>query len=293
MNYLVQVQRGIDFIEDHLEEDIDVKEVTQIAGVSHWHFQRMFKALTKETLKGYIRSRRLANSRLALLSSDNSILELALRAGFSSQASYTRAFQKAFAMAPGQYRDLGNSHLLLAKVKIDQEYLLHLGNNVSLTPSIVSEGVRHMVGVRTTCFGIDSERNNIGETLPSLWQDFLPRLAEIPESVPGTCYGVVRPAEKDGELLEYSAVMEVASEPERAALPENMVYVAIPAARYAVFTHKGNPVNIDHTVNYIYSSWFGQTQEKHSYRADIEIYGPDYLADSEDSVMRYAVPLVL
>ena len=73
MHYLKQVQRGIDFIEEHLDFDIQSAEVARRAGISHWYFQRIFKALTNETLKTYIRSRRMANALNKLSGSDQRI----------------------------------------------------------------------------------------------------------------------------------------------------------------------------------------------------------------------------
>ncbi|HHH10586.1 MAG TPA: AraC family transcriptional regulator, partial [Sorangium sp.] len=189
MNYLRQVQRGIDFIEQHLDEDITLAEVSRTAGVSHWHFQRMFKALTNETLKSYIRSRRLANARVKLLKTNAHVLDVALGSGFESQASFTRAFKKAFGMPPARYRALGGEHLLLQKVRIDEDYLRHINKNITLTPTIHHYDVRHLVGLSTRFFGVDSERNNIGQKLPPLWAAFLPRLGEVQGRVSTTCYG--------------------------------------------------------------------------------------------------------
>ena len=62
MDYLTRLQHGIDYIEQHLDEDIALAEVARVAAISQWHFQRIFKALTKETLKTYIRSRRMSNT---------------------------------------------------------------------------------------------------------------------------------------------------------------------------------------------------------------------------------------
>jgi AraC-like DNA-binding protein len=95
MKYLEQIQRGIDFIETHLAFDLDTAEVARHAGISHWHFQRIFKALTHETLKTYIRSRRLAVALEALLVTEQRIIEVAVAAGFQSQESFTRASSRS------------------------------------------------------------------------------------------------------------------------------------------------------------------------------------------------------
>src|SRR5690606_15979059 len=189
-NYLRQIQKGIDYIEEHLEQELELTEVSRAAGVSHWHFQRIFKALTNETLKTYVRSRRLANARIRLLPSKASILEIALRSGFESQASFTRAFRDAFGMPPARYRSLGGSGLFLEKVRFDEEYLRCINQNLSLTPTIERTPRRHMVGLVTHFYSVDSERNNISEQLPPLWAAFVPRLQEIEDRSPGTCYGI-------------------------------------------------------------------------------------------------------
>ena len=89
LNYLEKVQAGVDYIEVHLDHAFTLADVAEAACMSQWHFQRVFKALTNETLKAYIRSRRIANSMDALLRSEQTILDIALAAGFESHESYT------------------------------------------------------------------------------------------------------------------------------------------------------------------------------------------------------------
>jgi AraC family transcriptional regulator len=251
----------------------------------------MFKALTNETLKTYIRSRRLASARIELVTTQANVLEIALRAGFESQASFTRAFTRVFGVSPARYRSLGDEHLFLEKVRIDEEYLRHIHRNVSLIPELVERPRRHMVGLATRFYSVDSERNNIGENLPPLWAAFIPRLREIPGAVPGVCYGIVCQAEPDSELLDYTAAMEVNGAPDETSLPPGTVHVEVPPATYARFTHRGEAKLIDQTVNYIYSTWLGQSGKRHTYGPDLEIYDSRYDATSPDSVMFYAIPV--
>ncbi len=288
MGYLEQVQKGIDYIEDHLDDAFELPVVTRAAGVSHWHFQRMFKALTNETLKTYVRSRRLARARAKLMTTEESILDIAMAAGFDSQASFTRAFTKAFGVPPARYRSQGDQHLLLEKVRIDTDYLRHLTQGVSLTPTIERMPARLVVGLRTCFFSVDSDRNNIGEKVPPLWARFLPRLNEIKDIIPGVCYGIIRQTEPDSDLLEYIAAVQV----ERATqIPKDMTCYEIPEATYATFAHRGEVRNLDHTVNYVYSTWLAQSGRRHSYGADLEIYGGEYDAVSATSVIYYGIPL--
>src|SRR5262249_2902163 len=152
-----------DYIETRLDEDIALSDVARVAGVSQWHFQRIFKALTGETLKAYIRARRLAGSLDRLLKTDLRILDIAMFAGFESQEAFARAFKKAFGLTPQEYRAIGSKSLFLKKVQIDSDYLRHINQNVSTEPEVAERPEMTLVGVRTVFFGVDSEKNNVGE----------------------------------------------------------------------------------------------------------------------------------
>ncbi len=289
MNYLQQVQRGVDYIELHLEEEITLDAVARAAGISQWHFQRIFKALTAETLKSYIRSRRLGRAVERLRSTDQRIIEIAMAAGFESQESFTRAFDKAFGVTPQRYRKFRSKQIVPRKAPIDAEHLQHLHQSLSLIPEIATRPAMHVVGLSTCFYSVDSDKNNIGQRLPAVWEAFLARLNEVSRAVQGCCYGVVQPTSDRDDLLDYVAAIEVEALIER---PEHMVERVVPAATYAIFSHRGYPQEIDRTVDYIYSTWLLQSGRRHSGGPDLEIYGEGYQADSAASEFYYAIPIV-
>lgn len=288
MKTLDRVQRGIDFIEDHLAVDLETADVAREAGISHWHFQRVFKALTNETLKTYIRSRRLAVALEMLLSTERRIIEIALEAGFQSQESFTRVFKLAFGITPAAYRKRGTSHQFVRKPSFDGEYLRHLRADVSLEPELYEQPELLLVGLQTHCFGIESHKNNIARKLPPLWAAFLARLDEVPERVGGQCYGIVCPRHEGADELAYLAAIEVRRE---VVAPPGMVFRRLPGGRYARFTHRGRVERVDQTVNYVYGNWLARSGLRHGDAADIEFYGPDYHPTAESSVIRYAIPV--
>lgn len=289
MNYLEQVQQGIDYIESSLDDELSLQKVSTHAGLSQWHFQRIFKALTNETLKTYIRSRRLANALDKLTDTEERIIDIALLAGFESQESFSRAFKKAYAMTPKQARDRDGRNFLYRKVEFNQDYLRHINQNLSLTPEIFTQSAQIFIGLKTTFYSVDSEKNNIADKLPALWDEFLPRMGEIEGAFENLAYGIVRQTEDKTDLLEYYAVCEVT---ELISVPEGMVVVEIPATRYAKFTHQGDVKLLNNTVNYIYSSWLLQSNRQHTLAADIEAYAEDYVPDSDDSIIHYSIPIV-
>ena len=288
MNYQEQIQRAIDFIEAHLHEALTTAQVARAAAISQWHFQRIFKALTKETVKTYIRCRRMSHTLDRLLCSDARIIDIAMDAGYESQESFTRAFKQMFGMTPNRYRNLGANAPFLKKLKLDSEYLAHINQNLTLEPEIIRVGAKSFLGMKTCYYGPESEKNNLGNKLQVLWQKTLARKDEIGNMIPGTGYGIVRQTKERTDLLEYFAAFEVTGYGEPTGGFER---IQLPPAIYAVFTHRGYPQALDHTVNYIYSNWLLHSGRQHSYASDVEIYGPEYRPDSDQSVIHYAIPL--
>lgn len=285
MNYLAQVQRGIDYVETHLEDDLRTKDVARHAGISHWHFQRLFRALTSETLKGYIRGRRFARALEKLSGTNERVLDIALGAGFETQESFTRAFKDAFGVPPAQYRKSPHLVPIVPKVRIDRDYLLHVHRDIAREPVIVNQKALTCLGMRTQFFGPESEKNNMAAKLPVLWDAFLPRMIEVP-MVGNTAYGIVEQTRSDE--LNYWAAVPIQGARTAA---RGFSRVDVPKARYAQFTHRGSVDTLDRTVSYIYSAWLIQSGFRHTYGPDLEMYGPEYVPNSPESVMHYAIPV--
>ncbi|GLR72115.1 AraC family transcriptional regulator [Agaribacter marinus] len=292
MKHLKSVQMGIDYIEANLDKHISLTDVSSHAKMSHWHFQRIFKALTNETLKSYVRARRITNSLDRVLKSEGSILDIALDAGFQSHEAYTKAFQRLYGCTPIQYRQKFGQPSIFKKPKIDDRYLTDLHQHVSLEPRIYVSEEKHLVGMKEEVIGIESEHTNIAEKLPKLWQDFVACMREVPNRVDEKGYGVISVENTCGteQRLFYTACVEVSSLND---IPSNMVSVTIPRQRYAEFRHKGrvDVESFNTTISYIYSSWLLQSNVSHTYGYDIETYGDEFHPDSDDSVVYYAIPI--
>lgn len=100
----VRLNRVIDFIEANLGEKVSIQQLAAIAGLSMFHFCRMFKAATRQTPHQFLHARRLNLALMLIESGHHSIAEIALRCGFTNQAHFTTAFVRAIGMPPGQYR---------------------------------------------------------------------------------------------------------------------------------------------------------------------------------------------
>ncbi|WP_198026622.1 AraC family transcriptional regulator [Bradyrhizobium sp. ARR65] len=102
----VRLQRVLDCIEQHLEQEITVATLAEQAHLSAFHFTRMFTAALGVPPYRYVSRRRLEAAMAMLARGKLPLSEVAHRSGFSSQASFTRAFRRATGMAPGAYRRL-------------------------------------------------------------------------------------------------------------------------------------------------------------------------------------------
>ena len=121
------IQKTLDFIDEHIGENIKIEELAEIASLSLFYYQRLFSRLVKKPVRDYIKLRRLARSSDALKSKRNRILDIALEYGFGSHETFTRAFKEAFGITPEQYREsqvglnqFDKPNLLLGYTLIDE-----------------------------------------------------------------------------------------------------------------------------------------------------------------------------
>lgn len=115
--YERRVNRVMDHVEAHLAEDLTLEKLAAVAAFSPFHFHRVFSAITGETLSDFIRRIRLerAASELASLP-ETSVLEIALRCGFSSAATFARAFKSCFGMSATEWRQGGAARWRAARI---------------------------------------------------------------------------------------------------------------------------------------------------------------------------------
>lgn len=122
-----QIQITIEYIEEHLKQEISIVDLAKNAGLSQFYFQRLFHRLVKKPVAEYIKLRRMSKAVEALLNTNQRILDLALELGFTTHEHFTRTFKNTYGMTPMQYRKnpqklncLTKPELLLNYVFIDE-----------------------------------------------------------------------------------------------------------------------------------------------------------------------------
>ena len=104
MTWISGLQRVLDYIEDHLDSEIDPSALAQLAGAGVYHLQRSFSLLTGMTLTEYIRQRRLTLAAGDLLRGSR-VIDTALKYGYDSQDGFARAFARFHGVLPSEVRD--------------------------------------------------------------------------------------------------------------------------------------------------------------------------------------------
>lgn len=105
MDSLSSMNNALTYIESHLTEVIDFKELSKIALCSEYHFKRMFSFLSGISLSEYIRRRRLTLAALELKDSNLRIIDIAMKYEYGSADSFSRAFYSVHGILPSEARN--------------------------------------------------------------------------------------------------------------------------------------------------------------------------------------------
>ncbi len=104
--YERRVNRVLDYVSTHLDEDLDLAKLADLACFSPFHFHRIFASVMGETLNAFVRRIRLERAASLLAYAPHlSIAQISLACGFSSPAVLSREFRKRFEMTPTAWRE--------------------------------------------------------------------------------------------------------------------------------------------------------------------------------------------
>lgn len=104
MDWIQGIQNAINYIEEHITEDIDYDTLAKIACSSRYHFQRVFGIMCGITVGEYIRRRRLTLAGNDLLTSDTKATDIAFKYGYDTLESFSRAFVRFHGVKPSQVK---------------------------------------------------------------------------------------------------------------------------------------------------------------------------------------------
>lgn len=213
------------WIEAHLDEPLTLDQIARQAGLSPYHFSRLFSARMGRSVMAHVRGRRLVQGARRLAEHPElKLIDLAFDCGFESQEAFTRAFKRVLGVAPGRFRDG------FALKPIEGQYPMDApspeATSVVQLPGLVTlEGFR----VAGPSRRFDQETKS---EIPRLWSALVGALPFDGQDPSWTTYGVVWSADREEGSFQYMAGVGVAP---GSKLPRGFTEMAIPAATYAVF----------------------------------------------------------
>ena len=253
MDSLSSMNNAMVYIEEHLTEDIDYSEVSKIAYCSEYHFKRMFSFLAGISLSEYIRRRRLTLAALDLKDRDLRIIDVAVKYGYNSADSFSRAFHSLHGILPSEARS-ENTQL---KAYPRMTFQLSIQGGCEMNYRIVEKEAFKLVGfkkrVPVIFKGVNPE---IAKMTELLTPEVIKQLKAISNVEPtgiisaSTNFSEGRMEER-GELDHYIGV--ATSSDETAELD----VLKIEASTWAVFESIGPfPETLQNVWGRIYSEWF-------------------------------------
>lgn len=207
MNWISGVQKSVDYIEEHLTEEIDYGVLAALSFSSSFHFQRVFGILCGFTLGEYIRNRRLSLAGAELAAGNAKIIDVALKYGYDSPDSFTKAFKKFHGITPSQARKGGAvksfSRLVLT---ISLEGGNMLDYRIEEKPEMILTGYKkRFTGVP---YGEDRERQEEELFVTTRAKQWLLRGAKGANGDSGTDMCVITDIDDDGYNFYYAAELE-------------------------------------------------------------------------------------
>lgn len=268
MEWIERLNKAVNYMEEHISEDMDYEQIARTACCSTYHFQRMFAYMASIPLSEYIRRRRMSLAAVDLQGGNEKIVDIALKYGYSSPTAFNRAFQNVHGIAPSEAKKEG----IAIKSYPPISFKITVKGVEEMNYRIEKKEAFRIVGVSQPLHK-EVEKNFL--IVPQMWQaaavdGTIPKLASMMNEQPMGILGVSA-CNNDEEWKYFIAVST--SAPADGALEE----YTVPAFTWAVFSGEGVcPRAIQELEQRIISEWLPSSGYEYDNGPDIELYlSPD------------------
>ncbi len=252
MDVLKQMNLAMKYIEENLMEEIDFQLAAKFACCSEYHFKRMFSFLSGYTLSEYIRRRRITLAALELHRSKAKVIDIALKYGYDSPDSFTRAFQTLQGVSPSEVRK--GDVPLKAFPPMTFQLIIKGGNEMDYR--IVEKEAFQIAGLKkqiTLVYeGVNPQMDDVVARLTEKGIQELKELSNIdPKGILSISANFTEGRAEGTILDQYIGIATTKR------IPEKWDVLSVNAGTWAVFTAIGDfPKALQDTWARIYSEWF-------------------------------------
>lgn len=279
MDWNTRLNRALDYIEAHLSDEIDFNYAAKLAFCSRNDLSNMFFVITGVPLSEYIRRRRLSLAALELQNSNEKIIDIAIKYGYSSPTAFNRAFQNQHKVSPQYARSRGI--FISSYPRISFQITLKGENRMKCR--IEKKPSFKIMGAKKVFY--NSAQENL---IPMFWRDLpketydkiIRQATGEPKGLLGVC------ANFDGEhQFDYYIAVSTAN----SQVP-GLDELPVPEATWAVFEGEGALMDL---VNRIWQEWFPSSGYRRADNSipDVEVYF-DYDFPKEDYTYELWFPVV-
>lgn len=282
MDWITGISKAIDYIEEHITEPTDYARAAKEACSSPFNFQRVFALLCGYTLGDYVRMRRLTLAGEDLLSTDAKVIDVALKYGYDSPESFSRAFTRFHGVSPSAVRKGAAIHSFS---RICVKLILTGG-------SIMEYRIEKKQAAKIICRRREFTKPGDDYTnreIPEFWNEcgrdgsiqklcgYIKDSAQF-KGLLGVCFST--------EMTDSDFPYGIGAEYDGESDPQDFEIVEIPAYTYAVFTVRGKmPDAFSETYRKICTEFFPQSGYEYGNGVEIEVYpsadvqNPDYTCE--------------
>lgn len=274
MNYIQNLQRAINYMEEHILEPITYEDVAKHIYVSGYHFHRTFSLVTGITANEYIRNRRLSMAGQEISLSNAKVIDIALKYGYNSPESFTKAFTRFHGISPNVARRAGmklkSFNRLLIKIKLEggtvMDYRIEKREEFKLLAKIRkfrNESISEEGNTEIPDFWKECGANGTFEVLKQNTNEH-------------DIYGVCAPISKESKHFDYGIGMKFSC----GNVPEGYGIWEVKPTLWAVFKCIGEtPDCIGGTWGKIFSEFLPGSEYNMIDDTDFELYSQDLETD--------------
>lgn len=228
-DYVQRINKVVAYINNHLDETLDLKTLANEAALSDFHFHRIFKALKGEAIGGYITRLRLEATARLLRYTALTIEEIAFNIGYETPASLSKAFKKQYGISPTEYRTNKDTYIMKKEI-INPDLALKAPKIVTLEP-------KNLIYVALTgAYG----SLDYGKAYEQLWA-VIKAQKLFTKGIESICISYDDPKITEGSLQRSDVCLAI----HKSAIPQEEVSCkTLAGGKYAVFFYQGSYENL-------------------------------------------------
>ena len=266
MEWIHRLNQSMNYIEEHLTDEIDYEQLGRIACCSTYHYLRMFSYMAGITLAEYIRRRKMSLAAVDLQSGDARIIDIAEKYGYRSPTAFNRAFQSFHGIAPSSVKDQGVHVKSFSPIV----FKIIIKGATEMDYRIETKEAFRIIGISAP---LDKKIENNFMVVPKMWQEAsvngtIQKLAEMMDMPPMGLLGV----SACNDLEQWKYFIAVSS----TKTSGNFEEYIIPTSTWAIFSGTGTNQSIQELEQRIITEWLPASGYEYANAPDIEVYlNPD------------------